>query len=169
MQISKLQDDLQMERKIMDALAIKTEKVKILTVKLENAEKQVNDMVFEKTAMQNYTLDIDGMLLDIIETWDSMITITVRKHLTEKLRHVFVMLHRLEGKEELFTEEPIISHSEDEEPDENELKRRKAREAEMDEHQRIVREDEAKEKAEIEARVTLEIRKLLFTEFRDLR
>ncbi|CAI9261961.1 unnamed protein product [Lactuca saligna] len=55
------------------------------------------------------------------------------------------------GKENLFSEEPIIDHSEDEEPDENELQKRKAREAEMDEHQRIVRETEAKEKAEREA------------------
>ncbi|CAI9289885.1 unnamed protein product [Lactuca saligna] len=45
LQISKLQDNLAMERKIMDALAIKTEKVKVLTVKLENAEKQVNDLL----------------------------------------------------------------------------------------------------------------------------
>ena len=32
--ITKLQDDLAMESKIMDALAAKTEKVKVLTIKL---------------------------------------------------------------------------------------------------------------------------------------
>lgn len=38
----------------------------------------------------------------------------------------------------MFREEPIIDNSEDEEKlDENELKRQKAHEAEMDEHQRI--------------------------------
>ena len=113
------------------------------------------------------------MLSDIIETRDSMITITVKKDLAKKLRYVFAMLNRLEGvpkpgsiwkqrgegvsqskknpkpsvkhivkieslpkgKGKLFSEEPIIDNSEDEEPDENELKRRKEREAEMDEHQ----------------------------------
>ncbi|CAH1412188.1 unnamed protein product [Lactuca virosa] len=37
------------------------------------------------------------MISDIIETKDSMITITMRKHLDEKLKPVFAMLHRLEG------------------------------------------------------------------------
>ncbi|CAH1412564.1 unnamed protein product [Lactuca virosa] len=40
---------------------------------------------------------VTGMLSDIIETWDSMITITMHKHLVEKLRPVFAMIHSLEG------------------------------------------------------------------------
>ncbi|CAI9302848.1 unnamed protein product [Lactuca saligna] len=129
--------------------------------------------------------------------------ITVKKHLFEKLRPVFVMLHKLEGvlesssilkqegegvkqskkenskpsvkptvrpksknepkgKENLINKEPIIDNSEDEEPDEHEMKRRKDREAQMDEHQRIVREAEEKEKSKREAQVTLESQKLLF-------
>ncbi|CAI9296854.1 unnamed protein product [Lactuca saligna] len=39
----------------------------------------------------------DITVSDIIETRDSMITISIRKHLAEKLRRVFTMLHRLEG------------------------------------------------------------------------
>ncbi|CAI9288108.1 unnamed protein product [Lactuca saligna] len=178
-----------MERKIMDALAVKTEKVKVLTIILENAEKQVNDLLLEKVAMKSYITDVTGMLSDIVETKDSMITIMVRKHLAEKLRPIFAMLHCLEcvqesssilkqgreqskkdgpkpsakpivkdkydpkGKEKLFTEEPIIKQSEDKEPNENELKRTKAHEANMDKHQRIVREAEAKEKVEREAQL----------------
>ena len=46
------------------------------------------------------------------------------------------------GKKKLFSEDPIIDNSEDEELDEDEFKRRKACEAEMDEHQRIIREAE---------------------------
>ncbi|CAH1454221.1 unnamed protein product [Lactuca virosa] len=67
----------------------------------------------------------------------------------------------LKGKEKIFSEEPIVDNSEDEKPDENELKRGKDREAQMDEHQRIICEAEAKEKVEREAQVTLESRKLL--------
>ncbi|CAI9282029.1 unnamed protein product [Lactuca saligna] len=151
--------------KIMDALDLKTEKVKVLTVNLDNVEKHVNDLLSEKVAMKSYIAEVIGMLSDIIETRDSMITITVKKHLAKKLRLVFAMLNRLEGvpesgsipkqggegvphsknkntkpsvkqtvksesepkgKEKLFSEESIVDNSEDEEPDENELKRRKA-------------------------------------------
>ncbi|CAI9280548.1 unnamed protein product [Lactuca saligna] len=169
-QIFKLQDDLAMERKIMNALAVKTEKVKVLTVKLKNAEKQVNDLLSEKVTMKTCIAEIIGMLLDIIETRDLMITIMVKKHLAEKLSPVFAMLHRLEGvpessfilkqagegKEKLFSEESIVENNKDEELDENGIKRRKEREDEMDEHQRIIHEDEVKEKVEFEAQVTLE-------------
>ncbi|CAI9281329.1 unnamed protein product [Lactuca saligna] len=151
--------------------------------------------------MKSCIIDANGLLLDITETRESMITITVKKHLSKKLRPVFAMLHRLEGvmesssipkqggqgvtqskkedpkpsfkptvkcetapkgKEKIFNEESIIDNSEEKEPDKNELKRRKEREAQMDEHQIIIREAEAKEKVEREAQVMLESRKLLF-------
>ncbi|CAH1413342.1 unnamed protein product [Lactuca virosa] len=51
-------------------------------------------------------------------------------------------------KEKLFSEEPIIDNEEEEVPDEEELKRRKVREAKLDEHQRIIQEAEEKERAE---------------------
>lgn len=66
------------------------------------------------------------------------------------------------GKEKLFNEEPIFDNSEDEELDEHEMKRRNERAAQLNEHQRIICEAEEKEKAEREAQVTAEIRKLLF-------
>lgn len=81
----------------MDALALKTEKVKVLTVKLNTAEKQVNELLYEKVVMKSNIAKVNSMLVDIIEARDSMITIYVRKHLAEKLRHVFTLLHRLEG------------------------------------------------------------------------
>ncbi|CAI9276460.1 unnamed protein product [Lactuca saligna] len=65
-------------------------------------------------------------------------------------------------KEPLFSIEPIIDGSEDEEPDEVELKRHKAREAEIDENARIVREAEEKARAEKEAQATLKSKMLLF-------
>ncbi|CAI9298866.1 unnamed protein product [Lactuca saligna] len=95
--IYKIQDDLTMERKIMDAISVKTEKFKVLTIKIENVEKQVNDLLSENAAMKSYIIDVTSMLLDIIETRDSMIMIMVKKHIAEKLRPVFTMLHRMEG------------------------------------------------------------------------
>ncbi|CAH1440939.1 unnamed protein product [Lactuca virosa] len=47
--------------------------------------------------MQSCITDVTCMLSDILETRDSMLTITIRKHLHEKVRPVFFMLHRLES------------------------------------------------------------------------
>ena len=52
----------------MDALALKTEKVKVLTVKLENTKKRVNDLLYEKTTIKSCIADVNGLLSDIIET-----------------------------------------------------------------------------------------------------
>lgn len=95
--ISKLQDYLAMERKIKDALAVKTEKVNLWTVEFQNAEKRVNDLLSEKEAMKSCIANVNGLLSDIIKTHDSMITITMKKNLSEKLKPVFAMLHILEG------------------------------------------------------------------------
>ncbi|CAI9299227.1 unnamed protein product [Lactuca saligna] len=51
------------------------------------------------------------------------------------------------GKEKVF-DERVIDDSVEKEPDEHELKSRKAHEAHIDEHNRIVREVEEKEKFE---------------------
>ncbi|CAH1450550.1 unnamed protein product [Lactuca virosa] len=153
--------------------------------------------------MRSCITDVTGMLWDIIETRDSMITITMRKHLAEKLRPVFAMLHCLEGvsdqtfnlkqgaesmdggsrkegptapvkpivknkpkgKEKLFRDDPIIDNEEEEELTEDKLKRRKVHEAELDEHQRIIREAEEKERADKEAQATLQSKKLLFPQW----
>ncbi|CAH1453591.1 unnamed protein product [Lactuca virosa] len=123
--------------------------------------------------MCSYITDVTGMLSDIIETRDSIITITMRKYLAEKFRPVFAMLHHLEGvsnqsfnpkqggesvagglkkegptahvkpivknepkgEEKLFCDDQIIDNEDEEEPTEEKVKRRKVREAELDEHQ----------------------------------
>ena len=64
------------------------------------------------------------------------------------VKHVVKRETKPHGKDKLLSDDTIINDDEEEEPDEAELKRRKAREEEMDEHQRIIREAEVKEKAE---------------------
>ncbi|CAI9274486.1 unnamed protein product [Lactuca saligna] len=81
----------------MDALTLKTEMVKVLMVELENVEKQVSDLLSEKAIMKSCIEDVNVLLSDINETRDSVIIITVKKHLLEKLRPVFAMVNRLEG------------------------------------------------------------------------
>ncbi|CAI9280614.1 unnamed protein product [Lactuca saligna] len=48
LQITKLQDDLAVESKVMDALARKIEKVKELDTKLQKSKKRVQDLLSEK-------------------------------------------------------------------------------------------------------------------------
>ncbi|CAI9285238.1 unnamed protein product [Lactuca saligna] len=92
-EITKHQEDLATESKIMDALALKTEKLKVLTVKLENVEKRVNDLLSEKDVIKSSIIDVNALLSDIIETRDLMIMIIVKKHLSEKLQPGFSMLN----------------------------------------------------------------------------
>ncbi|CAI9280164.1 unnamed protein product [Lactuca saligna] len=54
------------------------------------------DVVY-KAVMKSCNADVNALLSDIIETCDYLITITVKKHLAEKLRPVFAMLNRIEG------------------------------------------------------------------------
>ncbi|CAI9278325.1 unnamed protein product [Lactuca saligna] len=177
--ITKLQADLVTESKIMDALSIKEEKYKVLETKLQYTHKQVDDLIAEKAVTCSCISDVTELLSDIIETHDLMTSITLKKHLADKLRPMFAMLHHLEGvsqpmfffskqggegsskdqtnvppapvklpvikqepnkKENIFNEEPIVDDSEDEEPDEADLKRWKAHEAEINDHARIVKE-----------------------------
>ncbi|CAI9271821.1 unnamed protein product [Lactuca saligna] len=158
-----------------------TEKVKVLDLELQQSEKQVKDLLSERVVVRSCIMDVTGLLSDIIETMDSMISITVRKDLAKKLSPVFTMLYRLQGvspqlsdpkqggeggsnveppkvpiksiinkepkgKENLIEDEPIIDDDEDEELVDAELKSRKARDVELNETQRIVKEAEEKRK-----------------------
>ncbi|CAI9299228.1 unnamed protein product [Lactuca saligna] len=76
--IDKLHEDLEMENKIMDQMIVKTENVKVLTVKMEQAEKQINTLLFEKVVMKSCVADVNALLSDIIENRDSLITITIK-------------------------------------------------------------------------------------------
>ncbi|CAI9274242.1 unnamed protein product [Lactuca saligna] len=76
--ITKLQDDLAMENKVMDALAKKTEKVKVLDQKLKHTEQYVKDLLFERAIVRSCITDVTSLLSDIIETRDLMISIMAR-------------------------------------------------------------------------------------------
>ncbi|CAI9264617.1 unnamed protein product [Lactuca saligna] len=65
--------------------------------KIEKANLKVKDLLSERAVMRSCISDVTSLLLDIIESRDSMISIIVRKHLADKLTVVFAMLHRLQG------------------------------------------------------------------------
>ncbi|CAI9288707.1 unnamed protein product [Lactuca saligna] len=120
--------------------------------------------------MKSCITDVTALLSDLIEARDLTIPINVQKYMGEKLRSTFAILHRLEGVSESSGtpkqggDQPNpVKHvyvvKSETEP--KELKRRKAREEEIDEHQRIIQEAEAKEKDKKEAQLTVKSRKLL--------
>ncbi|CAI9302398.1 unnamed protein product [Lactuca saligna] len=165
-----IQNDLAMENKIMDALAIKEEKCKVLETQLHYTEKQVDDLQSEKAVTRSCISNVTGLLSNIIETREPMNSITGEK-CGSKVQsneppkapvNPLVIKKETKCKEKLFNDEPIIDDEGDKDPDEAKLKRHKAREAELDEHACIVREAEEKEKAKKEAQVTLKIRMMLF-------
>ncbi|CAI9280758.1 unnamed protein product [Lactuca saligna] len=141
--IYKLHEDVSIDKSIANKLIVKIEKVKVLFVKIAHVEQQITTLLSEKAVMKICVEDMNALLSDIIEIRDSLIMITVRKHLAEKLRHVFVMLNRTEAdttvkpKSEYELKvnvalssrgiEKIIDENDEEETDEHELKRRKAR------------------------------------------
>ncbi|CAI9282409.1 unnamed protein product [Lactuca saligna] len=133
-QITKHHDDLAMESKVMDALARKTEKVKVLDLKLQQSEKKVQDFLSKRVVVRSCISDVTGLLLDIIQTRESMIFVTIQ---TRGRRWIWkveppkvptnpIFKKEPKGKEKLIKEEPIIDDDEDEEPDEAELKRFRA-------------------------------------------
>ncbi|CAI9271301.1 unnamed protein product [Lactuca saligna] len=137
--ITKLQDDLAMESKVMDALARKTEKVKLLDQKLQRSERQVKDLLSEKAVVRSCITDVTSLLSDIIETRESMISIMKQgeegasKVEPPKVLAKPIIKKESKGKEKLIKDEPIIDDDEDEAPNGDEFKRRKARDAELNE------------------------------------
>ncbi|CAI9283909.1 unnamed protein product [Lactuca saligna] len=63
--IVKLQDDLATESTIMDALTLKIEKLKVLNVKLENAEKKINELLSERAVVTSYVSAVNMLLSDL--------------------------------------------------------------------------------------------------------
>ncbi|CAI9281359.1 unnamed protein product [Lactuca saligna] len=71
------------------------------SLKFERANfKDIRTGLKEKATMKSCVYDVTALLSDLIEAMYQMISLNVRKHLGEKLRHVFAILHRLEGYSE---------------------------------------------------------------------
>lgn len=84
----------------MDELAAKTEKVKVLSVKLNQENRQIDELKSEKTVMKSCVEYLNSLLSNIIKIHDTLIPLTMKKHLADKLRPAFAMLNRLEGVSE---------------------------------------------------------------------
>ncbi|CAH1451764.1 unnamed protein product [Lactuca virosa] len=89
-----------MENKIMDKLAVKTEKVKDLSIHLENANKKLDALKSENVVIKSCIADVNLFLQNLVETRDSLLTVSVRQHLADKLKPVFSLMNHIKGVSE---------------------------------------------------------------------
>lgn len=76
----------------MDQLAEKTQKARVLSIKLQYNNKRVDDLESEKTIIKSCASEINQYLQRLVETRDSVFTVSVR-HFSDKLQPVFAMLN----------------------------------------------------------------------------
>ncbi|CAI9286962.1 unnamed protein product [Lactuca saligna] len=145
-----------LKKKSWIKLAVKIGKVKVLSVKLNHANKRIKDLLSEKAAMKSCIADLNAYTNNFIETHNSLITISVRKHLIDKIRPVFAMLNRIEGVSESGTLPKLGGYRE------NLSSKETSKPAVLDENPRIAREAEEKEKELRDDQITLEATRLLF-------
>lgn len=93
--IKQLQKDLAAKNAIMDKLDQKTEKAKVLSVKLNYTTTCLDHLESTTTIYQSYISKINQFLQSLIESRDSELTISVYQHLYEKLKPVVTLLNQL--------------------------------------------------------------------------
>ncbi|CAI9287997.1 unnamed protein product [Lactuca saligna] len=96
-QITKLQEDLVVESKIMDELALKTTRVRVLSTKLTSANNEIVKLKSERAVMKRCMSDVNALLSNLIKAHDPMLPLTTCKDLAKKLCPIVAMLNRLEG------------------------------------------------------------------------
>ncbi|CAI9271214.1 unnamed protein product [Lactuca saligna] len=92
-----MKEDLVLENKIMDELAVKTEKVKVLSIKLSSTNKKIDEFKSEKAVIKSCVATLNTNLHSLIETDDYLLNISIRQYLPEKLKPIFSMLDSIEG------------------------------------------------------------------------
>lgn len=92
--IEQLQKDLVVENAIVDKLAENTEKAKVLSVKLHYTNKCLDDLKSDRIMFWSCILEINQYLQRLLETRDSMLTVSVSQHLSEKRKRVFLVLNQ---------------------------------------------------------------------------
>ncbi|XP_023769235.1 pectinesterase inhibitor 10-like [Lactuca sativa] len=95
--LTQLEADLAMENRIMDELDRRTVQLKLQLHKVHTTNTEINDLKSEREVIRSSAADVHSILLHLIEASDPLITITVRRHLADKLRPALDVLNRIEG------------------------------------------------------------------------
>ncbi|KAL7592584.1 hypothetical protein Lser_V15G33726 [Lactuca serriola] len=81
----------------MDELALKTTQLKTQTLKLNQAKKELEALRLKRSVVKSFVGDVHSILLHLLEAHDSILTISVRRHLADKLRTDLDILIRIKG------------------------------------------------------------------------
>lgn len=81
----------------MDQFAENTHKAKVLSIKLQYAKKHMDDLEYEKIVVKSCVSKINMYMQHLVETHDSVFTVSVWQHLLDKLQQNFSMLNQIEG------------------------------------------------------------------------
>ncbi|XP_023747862.2 uncharacterized protein LOC111896073 [Lactuca sativa] len=95
--LTQLEVDLAMENRIMDELDRRTTQLKLETHKLRTANAEIDNLKSEREVIRSFAADVHSILLHLIEAHDLIITITVRRHLADKLKPALDVFSRIEG------------------------------------------------------------------------
>lgn len=91
--IEKLQEDLAAENDLMVKLAVKTEKAKTLSLKLNYTTRRVDELENEREIVKICISKVNQFLRGLVDTRNSILTTSVFQYLTVKLQPVFVILN----------------------------------------------------------------------------
>ncbi|CAI9269809.1 unnamed protein product [Lactuca saligna] len=95
--LNQLEAELAVENRIMDELDRRTSQLKMKNYKLRTATTEVNDLKSEREVIRSSAADVHSILLHLLEAHDPIITITIRRHLADKLKPALDILSRIEG------------------------------------------------------------------------
>ncbi|CAH1431384.1 unnamed protein product [Lactuca virosa] len=95
--LDQLQTGLAVESKVMDELDRRTAQLKTQTLKLTLATKEIDDLKSERAVIKSCVGDVHSLFSNLLEAHDSVLTLTVPRHLAEKLRPALEILSRIEG------------------------------------------------------------------------
>lgn len=96
-QTDKLHEDLAVESKIMDELSAKQMRVGVLSIKITQANNKINELKSECAVVKNCVLDVNVLLSNLLETHDTLLPLTTRRHLADKICPAIALFNRLEG------------------------------------------------------------------------
>ncbi|CAI9295770.1 unnamed protein product [Lactuca saligna] len=95
--LTQLEAELAVENRIMDELDKHTSQLKMQNLKLRSVTTELNDLKSEREVIRSSVGDIHSILLHLLDTHESILTISIRRHLADKLIHALAILNRIEG------------------------------------------------------------------------
>jgi len=99
--IEKLQSDLSLEANLMDALAEKTSKLTNKALLVRVLREKLDNLTSEKTVFTSSLSEVISYLTKVLDTNDSVLTPSVRHHLTDKLTPAILLLKQLVSVSEI--------------------------------------------------------------------